>query len=194
MIYAVIDTNILVSAALAYNNRKSIPYLIFKGIFDKLFVPLVDDNIVKEYRNVLYRPKFLFETFFVDKIINTILKYAVNKNVPSTGIELPDKDDVVFYDVAVAHQDKGAYLVTGNLKHFPNCSFVISARDFLNVITPSTLPNVISDDKAPYDVYGLWGALHEAQRLAYENGVANLSEEEIEAEIKAARAERNKNK
>ena len=37
-------------------------------------------------------------------------------------------------------------------------------------------------------------ALHEAQRLAYENGVANLSEEEIEAEIKAARAERKKNK
>ena len=40
----------------------------------------------------------------------------------------------------------------------------------------------------------LLDALHEAQRLAYENGVANLSEEEIEAEIKAARAERKKNK
>ena len=36
----------------------------------------------------------------------------------------------------------------------------------------------------------LLDALHEAQRLAYENGVANLSEEEIEAEIKAARRER----
>lgn len=35
----------------------------------------------------------------------------------------------------------------------------------------------------------LLDALHEAQRLAYENGVANLSEEEIEAEIKAARRE-----
>ena len=41
----------------------------------------------------------------------------------------------------------------------------------------------------------LLDALHEAQRLAYENGVANLSEEEIEAEIKATRAEmRNKKK
>ena len=190
MIYAVIDTNILVSAALAYNNRKSIPYLIFKGVFDKLFIPLVDNNIVKEYRNVLYRPKFSFETFFVDKIIDTILKYAVNQTVPSTGTELPDKDDVVFYDVAVAHQDKGAFLVTGNLKHFPNCPFAISARAFLNVITPNALPNVVSEDKAPYDVYGLLDALHEAQRLAYENGVANLSEEEIEAEIKAARRER----
>ena len=40
----------------------------------------------------------------------------------------------------------------------------------------------------------LLDTLHEAQRLAYENGVANLSEEEIEAEIKAARAERKMNK
>lgn len=40
----------------------------------------------------------------------------------------------------------------------------------------------------------LLDALHETQRLAYENGVANLSEEEIEAEIKAARAERKMNK
>ena len=189
MIYAVIDTNILVSAALAYNNRKSIPYLIFKGVFDKSFIPLVDDNIVKEYRNVLYRPKFSFETFLVDKIINTILKYAVNQTVPSTGTELPDEDDIIFYDVAVAHQDKGAYLVTGNQKHFPNCPFVISARDFLTVITPSSLPNVVSENKVPYDAYGLLDALHKAQRLAYENGVANLSEEEIEAEIKTARRE-----
>ena len=39
------------------------------------------------------------------------------------------------------------------------------------------------------DGENLLNLLHEAQRLAYENGVANLSEEEIEAEIKAARAE-----
>ena len=40
----------------------------------------------------------------------------------------------------------------------------------------------------------LLDALHEAQRLAYKNGVANLSEEEIEAENKATRAERKMNK
>ena len=42
------------------------------------------------------------------------------------------------------------------------------------------------------DGLNLLAALHEAQRQAHEHGVDNLSEEEIEAEIKAARAERKK--
>jgi DNA-damage-inducible protein J len=42
------------------------------------------------------------------------------------------------------------------------------------------------------DGINLLNALHAAQEQAYKNGVANLSEEEIEAEIKAARAERKK--
>lgn len=42
------------------------------------------------------------------------------------------------------------------------------------------------------DGLNLLAALHEAQRQAHENGVDNLTEEEIEAEIKAARAERKK--
>ena len=42
------------------------------------------------------------------------------------------------------------------------------------------------------DGLNLLAALHEAQRQAHEHGVDNLSEKEIEAEIKAARAERKK--
>ena len=42
------------------------------------------------------------------------------------------------------------------------------------------------------DGINLLNALHAAQEQAYKNGVANLSEEEIEAEIKAARMERKK--
>ena len=50
----------------------------------------------------------------------------------------------------------------------------------------------VNDNSAVYDPTGLLAALHEAQRQAHENGVDNLTEEEIEAEIKAARAERKK--
>ena len=42
------------------------------------------------------------------------------------------------------------------------------------------------------DGINLLNALHAAQEQAYKNGVSNLSEEEIEAEIKAARMERKK--
>mgnify|MGYP003478926469 CR=1 FL=1 len=191
MIFAVLDTNVLISAALAHN-KYSIPYSVFRGVVERRFVPLVDDNIVREYWEVFSRPKFSFMQETINDIVGNTIKFAINQPVPPSGIELPDCDDVVFYDVARAHQDKGAYLVTGNLRHFPNCEFAISPRDFMNTITPNKGNLMVNDNSAVYDPTGLLAALHEAQRQAHENGVDNLTEEEIEAEIKAARAERKK--
>ena len=191
MIFAVLDTNVLISAALAHN-KYSIPYSVFRGVVERRFVPLVDDNIVREYWEVFSRPKFSFMQETINDIVGNTIKFAINQPVPPSGIELPDSDDVVFYDVARAHQDKGAYLVTGNLKHFPNCGFAVSPRDFMNIITPNKGNHMVNDNSAVYDPTGLLAALHEAQRQAHEHGVDNLSEEEIEAEIKAARAERKK--
>ena len=191
MIFAVIDTNVLISAALAHN-KYSIPYSVFRGVVERRFVPLVDDNIVREYWEVYSRPKFSFMQETINDIVGNTIKFAINQPVPPSGIELTDSDDVVFYDVARAHQDKGAYLVTGNLKHFPNCGFAVSPRDFMNIITPNKGNHMVNDNSAVYDPTGLLAALHEAQRQAHENGVDNLTEEEIEAEIKAARAERKK--
>ena len=193
MIFAVLDTNVLISAALAHN-KYSIPYSVFRGVVERRFVPLVDDNIVREYWEVFSRPKFSFMQETINDIVGNTIKFAINQPVPPSGIELPDSDDVVFYDVARAHQDKGAYLVTGNLRHFPNCEFAISPRDFMNTITPNKGNHMVNDNSAVYDPTGLLAALHEAQRQAHEHGVDNLSEEEIEAEIKAARAERRKKK
>ncbi len=191
MIFAVLDTNVLISAALAHN-KYSIPYSVFRGVVERRFVPLVDDNIVREYWEVFSRPKFSFMQETINDIVGNTIKFAINQPVPPSGIELPDCDDVIFYDVARAHQDKGAYLVTGNLKHFPNCGFAVSPRDFMNIITPNKGNHMVNDNSAVYDPTGLLAALHEAQRQAHENGVDNLTEEEIEAEIKAARAERKK--
>ena len=188
MIFAVLDTNVLISAALAHN-KYSIPYSVFRGVVERRFVPLVDDNIVREYWEVFSRPKFSFMQETINDIVGNTIKFAINQPVPPSGIELPD---FVFYDVARAHEDKGAYLVTGNLKHFPNCGFAVSPRDFMNIITPNKGNHMVNDNSAVYDPTGLLAALHEAQRQAHENGVDNLTEEEIEAEIKAARAERKK--
>ena len=191
MIFAVLDTNVLISAALAHN-KYSIPYSVFRGVVERRFVPLVDDNIVREYWEVFSRPKFSFMQETINDIVGNTIKFAINQPVPPSGIELPESDDVVFYDVARAHQDKGAYLVTGNVKHFPNCGFAVSPRDFMNIITPNKGNHMVNDNSAVYDPTGLLAALHEAQRQAHENGVDNLTEEEIEAEIKAARTERKK--
>ena len=189
MIFAVLDTNVLISAALAHN-KFSVPYSVFRGVVERSFVPLVDENIVREYWDVFSRPKFSFMQETINDIVGNTIKFAINQPVPPSGVELPDCDDVIFYDVAKAHQDKGAYLVTGNLKHFPNCKFAVSPRDFMDIIAPNKGNFMVNDNSAVYDPSGLLAALLEAQRQAHENGVDNLTEEEIEAEIKAARAER----
>lgn len=50
-------------------------------------------------------------------------------------IELPDPKDRVFYEV-VMEKRKGddAYLVTGNIKHFPTRPFIVTPRQMLNII------------------------------------------------------------
>ncbi len=55
--YAVIDTNVLVSAMIKWN---SVPGNIMELTFDGSIVPILNEQIVKEYREVLTRPKFHF--------------------------------------------------------------------------------------------------------------------------------------
>jgi predicted nucleic acid-binding protein len=49
--------------------------------------------------------------------------------VPSTYI-LIDEDDRVFYDTA---KQAGAYLITGNTKHYPSEPFILTPSAFLGI-------------------------------------------------------------
>lgn len=54
MIYAVIDTNVLVSALLS-NNESSATVIILEKILKSEVIPLYSDEILQEYKNVLSR-------------------------------------------------------------------------------------------------------------------------------------------
>ena len=46
-----------------------------------------------------------------------------------------DPDDAVFYEIALsAIKSREAYLVTGNIRHFPQKEFVVTPRDMLNIV------------------------------------------------------------
>ena len=96
--YAVIDTNVLVSAMLKW---KSIPGKILELTFNGLIVPLVNDEILKEYREVLSRPKFKLTREIVDNLINGIMENSVFVNEQSLDEYLPDPKDRVFYEVVM---------------------------------------------------------------------------------------------
>ncbi|MDR3270840.1 MAG: hypothetical protein LBT32_04945 [Peptococcaceae bacterium] len=51
-----------------------------------------------------------------------------------------DEDDRVFYDAA---KSVGAYLITGNIKHFPQGPFILTPLAFLEVVTSFWMRNKI---------------------------------------------------
>ena len=53
--YAVIDTNVLVSAMLKWD---SVPGNIMELTFNGSVIPVINEEIIREYRDVLLRPKF----------------------------------------------------------------------------------------------------------------------------------------
>ena len=73
MVYAVIDTNVLVSAILSIH-PDSATVIIRDKIIDGLIIPLYNADIIEEYRNVLTRPKFHFPAELVDAVLDVILQ------------------------------------------------------------------------------------------------------------------------
>ena len=85
--YAVIDTNVLVSAMLKWN---SVPGNIMELVFSGTIVPLLNEQIVKEYRDVLSRPKFHFTEKIIGNVINEIDRLGLYLDAEITNVILPD--------------------------------------------------------------------------------------------------------
>lgn len=130
--HAVIDTNVLVSAVLKY---RSVPGSIVEMAFDGLIIPVLNGEIDREYREVLSRPKFHLSRDIVEDILMTFHAKGIYVDAESTDIEFPDPKDRVFYEVVMEERKKEeAYLVTGNIKHFPSEPFIVTPRLMLGII------------------------------------------------------------
>ncbi len=130
--YGVIDTIVLVSAML---KEGSAPWQIVQEALNGCIIPLLNGEILSEYGEVLLRKKFGFSESSVAKLVTELPKRALFINAERTNEVLPDTDDAVFYEVVMAAQDKeNAYLVTGNLKHIPIKSFIVTPREMLDII------------------------------------------------------------
>lgn len=64
MVYAVIDTNILVSAFIS-KNQTSATKRVVRNVFSHNIKPLYNDEILAEYSDVLHRSKFHLEDSFL---------------------------------------------------------------------------------------------------------------------------------
>lgn len=130
--YAVIDTNVLVSAML---KKSSLPDRVMQEVFGGTITPLLNREILEEYWNVLQRPKFKFPEKAVNALVTGIIKRAVFVDAEPIEEILPDPKDVVFYEVVMeGRKSEDAYLVTGNKKHFPVKPFIVDPRQMVEII------------------------------------------------------------
>ena len=132
--YAVIDTNVLVSALLSSHDDAATVLVIGKLLSGEV-IPLFSDDILKEYNEVLRRTKFHFSEETICILLQTIEKYGERVVPTSTGELLPDIKDLPFYEVVLEKQEDNAYLVTGNMKHFPARPFIVTAKEFLDILS-----------------------------------------------------------
>lgn len=123
----VLDTNVIVSAGI---KPRSVPAHIVQSIIRKADIQIVvSPSIAAEYRRVSRYSKFTqygFPPQWLEFLIESALRFPDGDPWPHL---LPDPDDARF--LSLAH-NTGAWLITGNLKHFP-----ITSRDGVTVHSPA---------------------------------------------------------
>ena len=126
--YAAIDTNVLVSAMLKWD---SIPGNVMEMVFDGSIIPVLNECIVNEYQNVLLRPKFHLTEDIVHDVLESFKSQGIYVDAETIDMELP----TVLYEVVMEKlKTEDTYLVTGNIKHFPQKPFIVTPREMIDII------------------------------------------------------------
>ena len=132
--YAVIDTNVIV-ASLKTRHHDSATVRVMDAVYSGQVTPIVNDEILAEYREVLKRPRLKLDPAKCEYIIALIDDLAERVAPASSEMPMPDEDDRVFFEVALAGLGVAdTRLVTGNIKHYPPINFVVSPAEFCDIL------------------------------------------------------------
>ena len=132
----VLDTNIIVSAGIKPGSAPA--KLVMDWVLEGQIQVVTSPWIVSEYREVVRRTKFRrygFPPHWLEFLIEESLRLPDPAAWAKRG---PDPKDMPF--LALAHM-AGAWLVTGNLKHFPE-----TVRNGVTVLSPSEYLTHLGED------------------------------------------------
>ena len=198
-VYAVIDTNVIISSLLTHN-QKSPTRIVLDMVREGRIVPMVNSDITEEYREVLSRSKFHFSSCDVSEIMGVFSDRGENFVPDSLRGEFVDLNDVIFYETYLLKD--GAYLVTGNLKHFPVEPRIIPPVDMVGILhlSEGSTGYILSEATCPYishhrqaKLQRAWEAVERMRASALANGISDMTMEEIDEEIRQYREERRAN-
>lgn len=129
----VLDTNVLVSGILSPNGP---PAAVLRALLTERVILCFDERIVSEYRDVLTGSKFSFDRDLIEELIGFLEASGSPTLATPLAVTLPDPWDQMFIEVAIS--SNADFLVTGNLKHFPEPAragvSVVSSRAFLELL------------------------------------------------------------
>lgn len=134
--YAVIDTNVLLSALLS-KNEDSATVKVLDAVFEGKIIPLYHQDILIEYDEVLHREKFHLQEEVIQIVLDAVKQYGVLVFPQPTGAVLIDMDDLIFYEVVMEKRDDDAYLVTGNQKYYPFRDFIVTPAEMMKIVEAS---------------------------------------------------------
>lgn len=133
----VIDTNILVSAALKPASLQRTTLLLAISKPARFYV---SPPILEEYRDVLSRTELGIRKGLRSQLLQLIKNHS-HLVAPTKPLWVAsDPDDNAFLECCDAA--RADYLITGNKKHFPEfwkSTKVISSREFINLVAPHLL-------------------------------------------------------
>ena len=89
-------------------------------------------QIIREYEEVLSRPKFRIGYDKVTLLLDFVKRYGLTSLPKSYAGEMPDESDRVFYEITLGVDD--SFLVTGNLKHYPVTPQVVTPAQMIEII------------------------------------------------------------
>ena len=130
----VIDTNILVSAALKPDGLQRTVLVLALTKPARLYITKA---ILAEYPEVLARPEFKIRSGLRQQLLQLIKNRAQLVNPLRALQGAKDPDDNKFLECAdLARAD---YLITGNQRHFPKFwkkTKVITSHEFISIVAP----------------------------------------------------------
>ena len=105
-----------------------------------VIIPLLGEEILKEYNEVLFRNKFPFKKRDIDKMIQLFVDKGIMLDRTKTDELFTDQDDIVFYEIVMTgRKTYDAYLVTGNGRHYPKKSYVVDPTKMKEIIERGNL-------------------------------------------------------
>ena len=131
--YAVIDTNVIVSSLLT-KHADSATARVLEEVSHGRITPLYHQDILSEYEKVLHYDKFHLDETDIRRAIDSITDNGIEVFPQPTGEIFIDMDDLIFYEVAMEKRDDDAYLVTGNLKHYPVRDYIVTPAEMMAII------------------------------------------------------------